>query len=437
LEKEERADLPRPLRGGHRRQALQAGRAGQAGNNRRERVGQASNNRRERVEQASNNRRERAGTGEQQPSGTGGTSGQTGAGAGAQSPGRVDPNSCFQSNDISKALDTFDQKKSSDSNYKDNSVNQVPFAGTSAAGSSSGTFGGTATVNTSTGVFTGSSGGAADAASNQSATASKSDFLEEKPDTSAPAKAAPPGQWLKEKLCPGFFCLDVQLITKPATSSYQNSDNCIACHAEKINDILKKVIDHSLVPSKAPGNLGESAECKKAMATAFGSISMNFYAIAMPVQTPINDDLIYGTNIEDDWYNYCNAVAFPFSCRKTDPPASPTESTYVIPPSKRDLASKDAIANSSETTTLDTLAKNISTTVSGLTAQQTSAVNAYQISNSADQSIAFFDPLKREMNQMNYFFANIRDLLHSLHERVDSIPGTQACALLADKKRCT
>jgi hypothetical protein len=357
-------------------------------------------------------------------SGSAGNAGETGGTGSVQTPGQLNPNSCFSQNDLGKALDEFETKKGTDSNFKDNSsTGQTPYSGSGIGGSGSGA--------------PGSSGTGTGGASTSASTSGSNDFMPAKPDTTPPAVAAPPGEWLKEKLCPGFFCLNVKMVTKPATSAYQNADNCIACHAEKINDTLKKVINHTLVPSKAPGNLGESAKCKKAVSTAFGSISMNFYAIAMPVLTPVNDDLVYGMSIEDDWYNYCNAVAFPFSCRKTDPPASPEESTYVIPPSISDMVSKKEISNSTETTSIETLSRNLETGVLGMEAEKASGVDAYQISQNADNSIGLIGPLKVELNLMNYYFANIRDILHSLHEKVDSIPGTQACTVLRDKKECT
>jgi len=358
--------------------------------------------------------------------GESGATGAEGGASGAKAPGLLNPLSCFSQNDLGKALDTFEEKKGTDPNLKDKSEGQTPYSGTAPGGAGGG--GGN-----------GGGGSGADSAAETTAasTAAAADFMAAKPDTTPPAKAAPPGSWLKDKLCLKFFCLDIKLVMAPATSGYLNSDNCIACHAEKINDTLKKVINHSLVPGKAPGNLGESAKCKKAVGTAFGAISMNFYAIAMPVLTPVNDDLVFGTGIEDDWYNYCNAVAFPFGCSKKAPPASPEQSTYVIPPSISDMASKKEISNASFATSMETLSRNLETMTLGMETEKIKGVDAYQISQSADNAIGSFNPLKVELNLMNYYFSNIRDILHSLHEKVASIPGPQACTDLREKKECT
>lgn len=373
--------------------------------------------------------------------GTGTSAGSTGTTPGAigvgGTDGQVNPASCFAPDNLSDALRDFEEKKGTDPNFKDNSTGQTAFSGGAPGGTAGGLSGAGSGVTGGASPGTTSGSGAATGAS--SAQASETDdFLAPKADTALKAVAAPPGEWLKEKLCPGVFCLTVEIISAPVTSTYQNTDNCIACHAEKINDVLKKVINHTLIPAKAPGNLGESATCKKAMGTAFGSISMNFYAVAMPVLTPVNDDLVYGPNIEDDWYNYCNAVAFPFSCRKADaPPSSPEASTYVIPPSINDMTSKKEITNSTETTSMETLSRNIETAAVNMANERVTALRAYEITKKADNSVGFFNPLKVELNLMNYYFANIRDLLHSLHEKVDAIPGTQACTELRDKKECT
>jgi hypothetical protein len=361
----------------------------------------------------------------------GGTSdgGSAGAGSGtggtSQPSGKLNPNSCFGSGELGKALAEFEARKADNPQFKDKSQGAAPYAGTGGAGgggTGSGTTGGGASGESPTG---------------KTSSALGTDFMPPKPDNSPAAAAAPADNWLKEKLCPGFFCLDVKFIMKPATSSYQNADNCIACHAEKINDTLKKVINHTLVPSKAPGNLGESAKCKKAVGTAFGSISMNFYAVAMPVLTPVNDDLVYGTNIEDDWYNYCNAVAFPFSCRKEKAPASPEQSNYVVPATITDMASKKEISYAQETLPLETLSRNVETAAVGLQNERQQNLVSYSVSQKADNAIGYFNPLKVELNLMNYYFSNIRDLLHSLHEKVNGIPGDPACTKLRDKKTCT
>ena len=380
----------------------------------------------------------------QPPAGGGGATGGAPAGEGAAAgattaEGKLNPNSCFAGTSVDAALKDFDEKKKTDTNYKDNSANQ-PASPKSSTTGGSGTGG--AGGSGSPGGSDAGSGGSGGAAGGEGPTGTASAFLAIKPETTPPVQPAPAATWTKPKECTDVFCMYVNFISAPMTTKYKTSDNCIACHAEKINDILKKVINTTLIPSKAPGNLGESAKCKKAMSIGFGSISMFMYATPMPILTPPNDDLVFGTNIEDDWYNYCNTVAFPFSCRKQAPPASLNESKYEIPPSVVDMVSKDATLNASGSTTFAVLAKKIDAATTGFEQAKNVGMQQYSVAQGADKAIGFYNPLKSELEQMNYYFANIRDILHSLHEKAGegdiphNIPGPQACIDIKNKKEC-
>jgi hypothetical protein len=255
--------------------------------------------------------------------------------------------------------------------------------------------------------------------------------------TGPPIQPAPADKWRKDKVCAGSFCIYVNLVMKPATSSFQNADNCIACHAEKINDVLRKVISYTLVPSKAPGNLAESGKCKKALSTAFGSVNMNIYTLAMPVQTPMNDDLIYGPTIEEDWYNYCNQVAYPFSCTNKPAPKTVSQAQYMPPQSILDMVSKRELAGAADNAPQATVANNIDTAVTGYSSDKIAGLQSYSVTKAADKGIQMYQPVRTELDRMNYYFNSISDILHSLHEPVAGIPGSQACTDLKNKQECT
>jgi hypothetical protein len=55
----------------------------------------------------------------------------------------------------------------------------------------------------------------------------------------------------------------------------------------------------------------------------------------------------------------------------------------------------------------------------------------------SDQGASFFGPVKTEMDNMNSYFINFSDILQSLHEKVDTMPGSQACTDIKSKKKCT
>lgn len=349
----------------------------------------------------------------------------------------VNPATCVAGGSFDKAFSNFEEQKKINPALKDNSGNaqnnniplkNIPGNNGAPAGQSS-QENGNQPGSQSTSENTGTSA--------QALSSTSEDFLPKKEETIISGNPAKPDEWLLDKPCDDVFCLDVKLSKKPATSAFQDEDNCIACHVEKLNDVLKDVVNHTLVPSKAPGNLGESAKCKKAMSTAFGSVSMNFYAVAMPVQTPKNDDLIYGTNVEDSWERFCEVTAFfPFAeCKK--PANSAAESEYQIPPSITNTIAQKEMANASDDTTLEEVNRNINVALQGYIANRDQDIAALQLENQSGEKATLYNSLKAELSQMNYYFFLMRDILHSLHEKIDNMPGMQACTEINNKKECT
>ncbi len=321
----------------------------------------------------------------------------------------VNPNFCFAENLYDEALNDFEEKSQTDSNFKDGSESQ-----------------------TDAGEDTGQAQQAL----------SGDDFLPAQPGTDySNLQPAAADNWLQDGACNDVFCLQVNFVEKPATSAYANSDNCIACHVEKINDVLKTVITHSLIPSKVPGNLGESAQCKKAVATGFGSVSMNFYAIAMPVQTPTNDDIIFGTSVEDEWAEFCRQTAFfPVEeCNLIETGEEKTEEEkreYEPPPILADRAAKEAIVESSDDATQSQVNQRLDEIIVGYNISSQESLDELKAQRGIDESAVFFDPLLTEMDQMNYYFLKIQEVLHSLHEEVENFPGQQSCIEIKNKKEC-
>jgi hypothetical protein len=344
-------------------------------------------------------------------------------------PGKFNPNTCFGTDKFAAALTDFAANARTNGNYKD--------LGSAAASAAAAAQTPTAGTNATPGTAASSAAAGAGAGSATPATGTATEPFTAAPEApAAPIQPAPADKWLKDKLCVGSFCLYINLVMKPAASSYQNADNCIACHAEKINDVLKKVISYTLVPSKAPGNLGEAGKCKKALSTAFSSVSMNIYTLAMPVQTPMNDDLVYGKTIEEDWFNYCSQVAAPFTCRNEAPPKDVSQATYEPPKTILDMVSKSALATASDDATQSDVSKNIDTATTGYALEKIAGLNSYDMTKAADKGIQTYQPLKTEMDRMIYYFTSIQKLLHSLHEPVDGIAGPQACTDLKNKKDC-
>lgn len=329
--------------------------------------------------------------------------------------GQVNPLECFDDNDYEEALGEFETKSLTNTNYKDGSGGQTPYSGEIE-------FGAPKTSGSTPGSATGSG---------------SEPVLEAKPAAVTNTKAAESDDWSKKRWCNDdkTFCLEIRLVRKPAVSAFANADNCIACHIQKINDVLKTTITHSLVPAKATGNLGESAMCKKGVINVFGTVSMNVYAIAQPVQTPLNDDLVYGTTIAEDWKRYCETAIFPFGMCD-EPPKTVVESKYEIPPLVGETAAQKILNELPDEAPLQEASKRIDEYIVGVYTQQQKEISELDSQGVTAQKIMLFQALQPEMDQMNYYFANIRDLMQSLHTPVDGIPGGQACTRINNTGEC-
>lgn len=342
-----------------------------------------------------------------------GSNSQTGdTTAGQAGPYGLDPAGCFGASGYQKAFDAFDQK---------------PAGGNGSAGS--GNNGGNS--------GNGGNGNSGAGNSNNAVTGiNPSGFLPAQDDTAAtPVQAPPADEWKKPLPCSDVFCIKIEEIKKQAKSKFGDTDNCIACHVEKMNDVLKDIVGHTLIPGKVPGNLGEMATCKKGLVDAFGAVSMGVYAISQPIKTPVNDDLVYGTNIEDDWKNFCEATSFFGAC---DKPSAQIKDLSVIqtPDDLRDQITKKILNNAPNNTTIDTVVNKIDSAVANQIDGQQQATDDLATSNIVKLKSGLYTGINLEMDMMNRFFANYSLILQSLTSTVDGFGGEPTCEKLRNKKEC-
>lgn len=339
----------------------------------------------------------------------------------------VNPNSCFAANLYDDALTDFAKKASGDANYKDGTLRPLSAEGSQFSDST-----------TSDQSQTGDN-------QNIIAVGPGEDPLPRAVQVQPPALAAAAGDWSGEEFCDGVICLEVNFVTKPATSSFQNSDNCIACHAQKIQDVLKKTISYSLVPSKAPGNILEGAQCKKASADAFSNVNMEIYAVLLPIPTPAHNNLIAASDYQEDYFGFCQNSFFPFDVCKRNPAQDNRTPEQIIAdaiaeyqpaPLLTEQATKKVLSQIREGASQEEVTQRIQEVIRTYTIQQNTAVEVYATGKNADEKILLYGPLASEMSQMNYYFASMRDILHSLHDKVENAPGRQACTELFAKKQC-
>jgi hypothetical protein len=262
---------------------------------------------------------------------------------------------------------------------------------------------------------------------------SANDLLPELPSNNTPVNPAPEDDWSREKICLGTFCLFVNVEYKQPTSVFQDQDNCIACHVEKINDALKELVSHSLSPSKITGNPLEAPKCKSGLSAAFSAASMNINVQFMPIKTPLNDELIFNSDLANDWKTFCDATAFFPSKMCITEAEKPIE--VDTPPLTSVLQRELTYAESG--IDFSTLINRLDSAMSATIIPPAYNEEQLNVDKEMNPTVDMYKAVLVEMDQMNYYFLNFRDIFRSLHEKVAGVPGTQACTQLKNKEKCS
>lgn len=290
----------------------------------------------------------------------------------------------------------------------------------------------------------GSSGGEKGGGEGGNEGESKSD--EDEKDKKDQISAAPRGEWVKE-WCPGFgagatassntapssfsslggennpylsrsgagvdvdsaaisahvgVCFDIKYIMQHV-SSYIPGSSCILCEVEKINEYLDKTLSHSLIPNKVTGNYFESAKCKKTGTL----LNMQFILVWNPIPTPINDTLIFGKNIFEEWNKFTDRYKpFLASELQFEIPGAETQSDEFI----TQFQSKFVQEGASQRDLLNeiTKIKNENTTDAML------SVKNVEFTSDASNMTVYSNVLSNELKQMNNLFAAFKGIFANI-----------------------
>lgn len=342
--------------------------------------------------------------------------------------GGINPSQCFAGDNIDNALNNFS---------KDAVTNKKLQSAPPAADNS----GGTGAAATTSGVNANNAGGAGGIPNINLTTAPITTPTTTTPPAAPPLQAAPPGDYTVPPLCDSIICMSLDFIKKPATASFNKTDNCIQCHVQYINDGLQKTISHSLIPAKASGNLGESGLCKNAAGTALGSIGMNISINTVPIVTPAKDDLVTLGNITDEWasyaakegaWNYGEKERRRLDALKTGKPVD----TSAIPDTiERQLLIE--INNAPDNSTQADVLTKARTADDTAKAQETQDQLVAEISKDAYGQVDTLQALDDEMQSMNKYFDGFQRSMRTLLEDVPGLSSTKACVKLNNTQVCT
>lgn len=98
------------------------------------------------------------------------------------------------------------------------------------------------------------------------------------------------GDWTRPVPCTERFCIRINLVTgswgstegNVPEAAYEETENCIACHVQYIQQRMDEMLSHSLVPSTVSTNVFEPAICKIPGDSV--QLDLNVYTVKQPIQ---------------------------------------------------------------------------------------------------------------------------------------------------------
>ncbi|MBN1494323.1 hypothetical protein JW911_01145 [Candidatus Peregrinibacteria bacterium] len=225
--------------------------------------------------------------------------------------------------------------------------------------------------------------------------------------TSENLPKAPPDDWKSTTLCAEgqTFCITIDFEMKLAElGNYPKEANCIACHVQKINEELDKILTKPTTPNKLPGNLLEMPKCK----TGFVNIatSMNIITKAVPPPLQDNKNVFHNINIDKEWQKII--------------------ATYTTPKAAS-TATRKALMDAPPNATLEEIQKRTVQMNSSIQQDQQQNLQTAQKENQSENKTQKFQLLIGEINKMNSYFKSIKENFEKLKK---------PCEELASKAKC-
>lgn len=236
--------------------------------------------------------------------------------------------------------------------------------------------------------------------------------------------AADPDPWDAETLCPDGapYCLEISFDMKEA-KVYQKSENCTACHVQNINKALDELLQKPLSPNKLTGNILEVSKCKSSFTNL--PANMKIITMAVPMKQPQNKDVFFTSDLAAEWQKF-NERYKPFWYSKTD--ESKTADQAAQRQTIGDTATKKALDNAPDDTTLADIAKRTSDAITGTNDKIVADTNQKTREEQAQNQGTRYQLLINELTAMNKHFANIKEKFDKMKTPCTNISNKKDCS---------
>jgi hypothetical protein len=246
-------------------------------------------------------------------------------------------------------------------------------------------------------------------------------YVMERPDGTlyidSPLKPATPADWSgPPNLCGDIFCLEIKFTNRPDVK-YSETANCVQCHVQYIVKTLRDTTAQSLTPGKVSGNLMEPSTCKKSLFNS--GVSLNFIPIAMPIKTPDATGLITGVNLVENFGDFMeDALGVDFA-KTTD--SSKTKGKD-IKSTKGDGLDQAILYQNTMSASGDSQQQIYEEALATYDRKQEEIRLKFEESYTAakfDSSTDFYQSMRYEMDQMNFYFQSFRTSIQLSQEVVE------------------
>jgi hypothetical protein len=245
--------------------------------------------------------------------------------------------------------------------------------------------------------------------------------------TSETMPSAEPSDWPTKYLCPDakFFCITIDLVmTDAEVKNYPKTANCIACHIQKINETLDKVIKKPTSPNKLAGSKMEMPKCK----SAFTNINVNMNVITMAIPPPLqeNEDVFFKAKIEDQWKKF-NETYKPLWYAKTDAQKK-AEETNPATPQIAEKAAKKALMDASADATLEDVSQRTNSIITTMQKETVDTAATVEKEKTTSETNQKYQLIINELNTMNNYFKTIKDTIIKMKTPCDTVSSKPKCS---------
>jgi hypothetical protein len=201
--------------------------------------------------------------------------------------------------------------------------------------------------------------------------------------------------------CPAdqIFCFTREIKYNQIDLDYPESENCVSCIINRLNQSLQMLLDNGVLPQKITGNFGEPALCKKA---SIGKVGLNLNIFSKPIlsEVPSPD---YIQNLD------------PYQAQSLSQTQNATSnSNFSITKDSQVNRNLDLISQSNTQQFISQFDKNLSTSFSANSqvSQVISSQNIHfsKISNQINTLNLYLESFNTSLDQLNLNFTELINL---------------------------